>query len=73
LEAKVFVGHAAHEAGVEAPARDAVDHRHLLGDADRVLPVGDRDCRGCRAAAFFVWRARIAADSGAQVSMQVAV
>ncbi len=37
-----FVRHAAHEADIETAARDAIDHRHLFGDADRVLTIGDR-------------------------------
>src|SRR6266568_4534243 len=37
-----LVRHAAHQAHLQAPARDHVDHRELLGDAHRVEAVGDR-------------------------------
>ena len=37
-----LVGHAAHEAAIQPPARDVVHHRHLLGTADRVGQIGDR-------------------------------
>ena len=67
-----FVGHAAHETDIEPTARYAVDHRHLFGDAQRVAAVGDRIAENADAA-FLVWRARIAADSGAATSRQVAV
>ena len=45
-----LVGHAAHEADIEAAARDAVDHRHFLGDADRIAAVGDRIAENADAA-----------------------
>src|SRR6266699_1389633 len=37
-----FIRHAAHQSHLQAPARDHVDHRELLGDAHRIETVGDR-------------------------------
>ncbi len=37
-----LVGHAAHEADLDAAVREDVGERHLLGDAHRLAAVGDR-------------------------------
>ena len=38
----ILVRHAAHEPAIEPAAGDAVDHRHFLGNADRLAAIGDR-------------------------------
>ena len=42
VRCRSLIGHAAHEAAFEAALGDDVDHRHLLGDADWLVAVGER-------------------------------
>src|SRR2546425_8548577 len=51
-----LVGHPTHQAHLQAPARDHVDHRELLGDAHRVEARSEEHTSELQSLAYLVCR-----------------